>query len=266
MTEPANRRKEAQKASRVWIGTSGWSYTHWRERFYPRGLAGKHWLSHYSRAFPTVEINATFYRLPKTETVTGWREQTPEGFLFAVKASRYITHILRLGGAADAWHTFAERIGPLEDKLGPLLFQLPPQMAADPERLKQFLALLPRGGRYTLEFRHQSWFDATIYRILERNSVALCLSSSPTYPLVDRVTAHFVFVRMHGGQVLYGSRYSTGELCRWADRLAEYADGGLDCYVYFNNDAFAFAVENARELTELLVERLGSRVVLGAAA
>lgn len=244
--------------ARIRIGTSGWSYEHWKGLFYPSGLPSNRRLPFYAESFPTVEINASFYRLPTRETFESWREATPPDFIFAVKASRYLTHMLRLKEAAGPLATLLERALGLEGKLGPILFQLPPQWSADTGRLASFLELLPPEHRYVFEFRHFSWFSAEVIELLRRRGVALCLTSSPSFPLVQEVTAPFVFIRMHGGTVLYGSRYSEDELSEWAAKIRRLWGQGVDCYVYFNNDAQAFAVENARELRGMLEPEAGA--------
>ena len=210
------------------------------------------WLPFYGDHFDTVEINASFYRLPKTETFSAWKEATPPDFLFAVKASRYLTHMRRLRDPEDPLRRILESAQALEEKLGPILFQLPPNWPADLERLAGFLRLLPKDRRFVFEFRHPSWFSGETFSLLERHDAALCIASSPSYPLIEKVTAPFVFIRMHGGRVLYGSRYLPEELSEWAKKIERFVSKGLDCYVYFNNDAFAFAIENARQLREIL--------------
>lgn len=238
---------------RVLIGTSGWSYPHWKGPLYPPGLKAGEWLSHYATVFPTVELNGSFYRLPTATMFRDWRAKTPPGFIFAVKVSRYITHVKALKNVEEPWRLFLERARVLEHKLGPLLLQFPPTWHADADRLAGFLEPAPTDLRLAFEFRHESWFNEDVYRILSgHGSAALVAADSARYPTVFHPTAGFMFVRMHGGTQLYGSEYSEDELADLAGRLERYLAGGLDVYAYFNNDAHGFAVKNAGRLTELL--------------
>jgi uncharacterized protein YecE (DUF72 family) len=229
----------------VRIGCSGWNYTHWRDLVYPRGLPSSRWLEHYATLFDTVEINTTFYRLPSVAAVAGWVEHTPPGFVFAVKASRYLTHMKRLSDMDRGVDRFVERIRPLADspKLGPLLWQLPPNFHRDDERLADALAALP-SGRHAFEFRHPSWFVPEVYALLREHRVALVIADRPE---VRRFQAHertadFVFLRFHhgGGEGSYSHR----RLTTWARRIEEWREEG-DVYAYFNNDWAGYAVENA---------------------
>jgi uncharacterized protein YecE (DUF72 family) len=237
---------------KLFIGTSGWSYPHWRKRFYPADITQKTHLEYYAANFNTVELNNSFYRLPSAGTFDDWRRRTPDGFVFSVKASRYITHVRKLKNAGDAWERFYTNARSLGDKLGPVLFQFPANWGVAENRLASFLELLPRKIRAVFEFRHSSWFEPDIYDLLRRHNAALCQARSANWPSTDTVTASFVFIRMHGSRPTYGSRYSTEELRDEAARIRGYLGNGSDVYVYFNNDAQAFAVDNARELRELL--------------
>jgi uncharacterized protein YecE (DUF72 family) len=234
------------------IGTSGWSYRHWKELFYPAELSSKNWLKFYSRHFDTIEINSSFYRLPKRETFENWAKITPDKFLFSVKASRFITHIKRLKNCEEPLKNFFTRVLELGEKLGPILFQLPPNLKKDSSRLNDFLKILPAGYRYVFEFRNDSWFDDQTFDALRENNCALCIASSPIFPYVEKLTADFTFIRMHGGTILYGSKYNKDELEDWAKKIKSWLKDNIDCYIYFNNDAFAHAVENAGELKLIL--------------
>lgn len=236
--------------AQLWIGTSGWSYGHWRERFYPAGVAQRNWLEYYAAQFDTVEINASFYYLPSSATFAAWHERVPDSFLFAVKAPRQITHWRRLRNSEEALEVFFDRAGKLEEKLGPILFQLPPRFPADVELLEGFVNLLPRQHRYSFEFRDPSWLNEDIYSVLNSADIALCRSSSSSFPDADVVTASFVYLRMHGGH--YDTSYSEDELRYWADRIHDWQGRGLDVYVYFNNDANAYAIANALTLAQSL--------------
>ncbi len=235
---------------RFLIGTSGWIYPHWRERFYPRGLPQKEWLAHYARHFPTVEVNYSFYRLPEATTFAAWRAAAPAGFVFAVKASRFITHIKRLRDGRGPVRRLLARARPLARALGPILFQLAPNFHCDEERLAAFLRALPQGHRYAIEFRHTSWHREPVYRLLRRHRVACCIADSPTIPRRIVRTAPWVYVRFHHSGVDRGC-YSEEQLRRWADQLRALC-GDRTAYVYFNNDWEGFAVANAERLAELL--------------
>jgi len=234
------------------IGTSGWAYSHWKQRFYPSDVPPRQWLEFYAGHFDSVEINASFYHLPPAATFAGWRERTPPGFLFAVKAPRQITHWRRLANCEEALGTFLDRAKLLGEKLGPVLFQCPPRWRADAELLGEFLACLPQGPHYVFEFRDPSWLCEEVYGELRQAGAGLCRSSSPAFPDAAVETAPFVYLRMHGGTSLYNSCYSEEELAIWAKRVRAWREGGLAAYVYFNNDARAYAVENARSLARLL--------------
>ncbi|MBO9542554.1 DUF72 domain-containing protein [bacterium] len=238
-------------AGRCRIGTSGWAYPHWRGPFYPRELAPGAWLDYYARHFDTVEINRSFYRLPTPEAAAAWAAAVPEDFCFAVKASRYLTHLKKLKDPAPALSRLFAAIAPLGDKLGPVLYQLPPRWRFDAERLAGFLGALPQ-GLAAVEFRDPSWYRPEAYRLLADHGVALCASSFPGLPMVWEATGGIGYVRLHGTAVPYGDRYTPNALGVIAQRVRNLLRRGLDVYVYFDNDAEAFAVENARELRKLL--------------
>jgi uncharacterized protein YecE (DUF72 family) len=237
---------------KYYIGTSGWHYDHWRHLFYPDKLPKAKWLEFYSRHFSTVELNNSFYRLPSEEAFANWYNSSPANFAFAVKVSRFITHIKRLKDVEQPVDTFLGRAKILEEKLGPLLYQLPPSMHRDDDRLGAFLSILPQGLKHTLEFRHESWLDDGVFEILRRHNVGLCVFDMPglTCPLV--ATADFAYIRFHGSTGLYSSCYSDAELADWARRLAGSAPEVKEVYIYFNNDAEAFAVRNAMTLGDYL--------------
>lgn len=235
---------------RALIGTSGWSYRHWAGAFYPEDLPSKLWLEHYADHFTTVELNASFYHLPKERTVERWRERTPEGFVFSLKASRYITHRKRLVDVAEPLSRFYSIAGLLEEKLGPVLFQLPPFMHYDPERLDRFLGELDGERMNVVEFRHGSWFIPECYDICRRHGVAVCVVSAPHLPCEPVVTAPFAYVRWHGISGWYDYRYTDDDLSWWARTIS---DLDVPVYGYFNNDTNAYAVANARDLGRQLV-------------
>ena len=234
------------------VGTSGWHYKHWERAFYPADLKPEDWLPFYASRFGTVEINNSFYRLPSRDAFVSWAEKVPPGFTFAVKASRYITHMKKLRAAGESLSNLLENAGGLGEKLGPILFQLPPHWQRDPSRLEEFIALLPGGVRCAFEFRDETWLHDDIYRILESGNCALCIASSPAFPSTRRITADFVFLRFHGGDIPYGSKYSREELEEWATFTRSLLEAKRDVYAYFNNDAFGYAVEDARIFKELV--------------
>ncbi len=235
-----------------YIGTSGWHYEHWRALFYPADLSKSQWFGFYARHFTTVELNNTFYRLPSEDAFTAWHHSSPPDFIFAVKVSRFITHVKRLKNAEPAVTNFLARASLLKEKLGPLLYQLPPNMHRNDERLKSFLAILPAGMRHVFEFRHESWVDEGVFEILRQYNVGLCVFDMPgfTCPLV--ATADFAYIRFHGSQGLYSSSYSDEELADWAKRIAALAKNLKAVYVYFNNDVEAYAVDNAQTIGNYL--------------
>lgn len=231
--------------SELRVGCSGWSYAHWRSVVYPAGLAQRRWLEHYATLFDTVELNATFYRLPARATVAGWVARTPPGFVFAVKASRYLTHVRRLADMRSGVERLLACIEPLAEagKLGPLLWQLPETFHRDDERLGTALEQLPP-GRHAFEFRHESWFVPEVEALLRQHGVALVVADHPERRFqTRRVTASFVYARFHYGRGKDG-RYTPRQLDEWARWLGE-AQRQADVYAYFNNDWQAFAVENA---------------------
>ena len=235
------------------VGTSGWVYPHWRGVFYPEGLPQARWFAFYARHFDTVEVNNTFYRLPPPGTFHRWREGAPPGFLFAVKASRFLTHIKRLREPEAPLHTFLERARGLGAHLGPVLYQLPPRFPADPERLARFLALLPPDLRHAVEFRDPSWFREEVYDLLRRHRVAFCIYDLPGQECPRVLTAPFLYLRFHGADLLYAGRYTEEQLEEWAEWLRGLPPWVEEAYIYFNNDAFGYAVENALTLALSLV-------------
>jgi uncharacterized protein YecE (DUF72 family) len=235
------------------VGCSGWNYPHWRERVYPRGLPARRWLEHYATLFDTVELNTTFYRLAKPEAVARWVAETPAGFVFAAKASRYMTHMKRLTDLEPGLERYYEAIAPLADspKLGPVLWQFPANFRRDEDRLAGALALLPR-GRHAFEFRHRSWFTDDVFELLRAYGAALAFGDHPERPWQPlELTADWTFVRFHYGRRGRRGNYSETELREWAQRLSD-VRAQAELYAYFNNDWEGFAVANARRLRELL--------------
>ncbi len=246
----------------VWVGTSGWVYPHWRGRFYPSDLPSRQWLPFYARHFDTVEVNNSFYRLPKRATFEGWAATTPPNFVFAVKGSRFITHMKKLRDAQEALTRFFQAVEGLGEKLKVVLWQLPPHLKADAERLAEFLHQLPRHCLYAVEFRHASWWeDKRVWQVLERYGTAHCVPILPTVPkeLADKVTASFVYLRFHGWDGLYEGCFPDEELAWWAERICRWHQQGFTVFAYFNNDVNAYAVRNAQRLKEFVTAKAGSK-------
>ena len=239
------------------IGTSGWHYDHWKGVFYPEGTAASGRLAYYGSHFPTVEINNTFYQLPQPATFRQWRQAVPEDFVFAVKGSRLLSHVKKLNQPEEPLANFLAAARHLEEKLGPVLWQFPPNWRINLERLAHFLALLPPEIRFAFEFRNPSWFDERVYELLSHRGMAWCIYDLAGIYCPPQITADWGYIRMHGPGEPYAHRYSRSQLRPWAERIAEFLARGLEFYVYFNNDACGYAVENARELAQLLV-RLGA--------
>jgi uncharacterized protein YecE (DUF72 family) len=238
--------------NRIWIGTSGWTYDGWRGSFYPRRLPKKNWLAWYAAQFPTAEINGSFYRTPSLQAVRGWREQTPDGFLFAWKASKFITHWKRLSeSAVNSIELMVTRLEELGSRAGPALFQLPANFKANRERLACFLRMLPRSYRYAFEFRHPSWYDEPIFDLLRSEDAALCLSDHHEAPSPIVATAGHVYVRAHGPGGFYAGSYSDEALNAWAREIKAWARQQRTIYVYFDNDQGAAAPTDARRLTAM---------------
>jgi uncharacterized protein YecE (DUF72 family) len=266
------------------IGTSGWQYPHWRGPFYPRGLAQRRQLGYLAERLSSVEVNGTFYSLMRPAACAGWRREVPAEFLFAIKGSRYITHLLKLRRFEPALANFcAQGILRLGATLGPVLWQLPPQLPFDGERTRRFLEALPRDvagierwarrhdarttgratltapdgrtrpARHALEIRHASWLSDEALAVLREFDVALVTADTAgRHPLCFERTATFAYVRLHGATALYASRYEDDELARWAERILGWASGGADVFVYFDNDAHAHAPHDAMRLQEML--------------
>jgi len=268
---------------KLFIGTSGWAYGHWDGIFYPEDLPDKEKLKYFSQHFKTVEINYSFYHLPRPATYQKWYSETPADFIFSVKVSRFITHIKKLKGVEEAWKQFIENALHLKEKLGPILLQMPPSFKATEEnikRLEDFLEVRPlilqRSDlgkfKFAFEFRHKSWCDQKIYKLFKKHNAAWVIADSPSYPKAEVVTADFIYIRMHapyinfqrlrrfcskntgscitghGSKILFASKYTKRELKDLARKIKNWLRKGLDIYVYFNNDAMGYAVENARTL------------------
>jgi uncharacterized protein YecE (DUF72 family) len=230
----------------VLIGTSGWHYAHWKGAFYPPKRPPAQWLRYYVERFATVESNNAFYRLPDASTFEGWKDTLPAGFVFAVKASRYLTHIKRLRDPVEPVHRLMDRASHLGDKLGPILLQLPPTLAADLDALDSTLTAFPGGVRVAVEFRHPSWLTDETRALLERRGAALCLADGGPLRIPLWRTAAWGYVRLHAGRAHPPSCYGPTALRSWAGRLADLWARGDDVHVYFNNDAHGCAPRDAR--------------------
>jgi uncharacterized protein YecE (DUF72 family) len=239
---------------RLYVGTSGWSYSHWAKgRFYPRGLRSNEWLRYFAERFNTVEINASYYRLPKLEMVERWRTQVPGRFRFAVKLWKRITHQKRLSECADDLAAFLDTAAGLGTRRGPLLVQLPPSLHCDAALLRGFLGDLKRAigrkrWRVTFEFRHASWITPPIIGVLDEFGHALCLADMPRCPITRPGNAEFVYVRRHGPEGTYGGCYSSRHIKADARQVAEWLNLGRDVFCYYNNDMDGHALDNARQL------------------
>jgi uncharacterized protein YecE (DUF72 family) len=236
------------------IGTSGWNYPHWYETFYPpKEDLQQDLLVYYAEHFQTVEINNSFYQLPTVKTFRAWRDSTPAGFVFAVKASRYLTHLKKLKEVQESALTFLKRAETLGDKLGPILFQLPPRWHVNRERLAAFLQGLPAGFRYTFEFRDRTWLNPDIYALLADFGCALCIYDLKGQLSPKEVTADFVYVRLHGPhEQAYTGSYDTAALAGWAGAFSTWLQQGKEVFCYFDNDEQGFAPHNALELQQMV--------------
>ena len=272
--------------AKVYIGTSGWVYSDWKGAFYPQDLPQRKWLEFYGQQFKTVEVNSTFYHSMRPATFENWAKAVPDNFVFAVKASRFITHVRRLEDIKSSMIQIIEPALRMSKKLGPILFQLPPRFKADGKRLERFLQTASHlrgessshlgGGqklRYAFEFRDPSWFDETIYQVLRKYNAAVVIAESGGYwpssasssaeatddkeapegkPSEEVITADFTYIRFHGEGGSYATSYTDQELTVWAKKIKKWQEMGIDVYAYFNNDVNAFAVDNAKTLSNLI--------------
>jgi len=241
--------------TKVFIGTSGWSYEHWRDVFYPQDLAESKWLEYYSQHFKTVELNASFYHLPKRATFENWRRRVgPQagGFVFSVKGSRFITHVKKLNDCGEPVKKFFAAADGVKNSQDVILWQLPPGLKIDTERLKEFVSLLPQNWRYAFELRNETWLDDEVFKILKAHNMAVVFQDFEYWPITEKVIADFVYLRFHGKRELYASCYTKRELENWAKKIKNWNKAGLDVYGYFNNDMKGYAVKNAKELIELV--------------
>jgi uncharacterized protein YecE (DUF72 family) len=240
---------------KIFIGTSGYSYQHWKGIFYPKDLKENRWLEHYARYFQTVELNVTFYRLPRASVFSGWYKRVPKNFRFAVKGSRFITHLKHLKDCAGPLGIFFSRVKRLKEKVGVVLWQLPPAFKKDTKRLNSFLRSLRKykKTRHVFEFRNETWYCKEVFASLKDQNISLCSADWPPFSKSVAVTADFAYIRRHGqGAKLYSGRYSKPRLKRDARGIRKHLKEKRDVYVYFNNDSRGYAVQNALELKGML--------------
>jgi uncharacterized protein YecE (DUF72 family) len=237
---------------RSFIGTSGWRYDHWIGSVYPEGTQPDDFLHHYAGFLRTVEVNSTFYGLPSQKSIEAWLAATPPGFVFAIKASRYLTHMKKLKDPEAGLQRFLAAIRPFGEQLGPVLFQLPPRWRCNAGRLDAFLDALPPVHRYAFEFRDPSWHDGEIATVLERRNAAFCVFDLAGEQSPRLTTADFAYIRLHGPGAAYRGRYDNRALTRWAGYIAQWRKQGLDVYCYFDNDEAGYAFANAVRLAELV--------------
>jgi len=235
------------------IGTSGWHYKHWKGPFYPEDFSEREFLDFYSKRFSAVEINNSFYQLPDPGTLRQWHRTVHGDFIFAVKASRYITHMKKLKDPRKSLSNFLKVIDTLKDKLGPVLFQLPPRWHINAERLESFLNQLPREYPCAFEFRDSSWFDEKIYQVLTDYNAAFCVYELAGHRSPERVTSDYVYIRLHGPKAAaYEGSYSKQCLNTWADKIRKWMKDGREVYCFFDNDQYGYAAKNAAALREIL--------------
>jgi uncharacterized protein YecE (DUF72 family) len=237
---------------KIHIGTSGWHYKHWADNFYPNDIKDADQLDFYIKHFSTVELNNSFYHLPEAKTFKNWKNAVPENFLFAVKASRYITHMKKLKVGKIEINRFVSRANKLEVKLGPILFQLPPKWKVNLERLETFLSKLPEGYNYVFECRNPTWYNEEVYALLEQYNCAFCIYQLAGHFSPEKVTANFVYIRLHGPGDKYQGSYPEKTLKEWASKCKQWQKGKKEVYIYFDNDQFGYAAFNAASLKQLV--------------
>jgi uncharacterized protein YecE (DUF72 family) len=237
-----------KRKNKIHIGCSGWHYKHWLGPFYPKDMKASELLDFYVNYFDTVEINNSFYRLPPKQIFENWRKATPKDFFFAVKASRYITHNKKLKDGKELFGNFIEQAEGLKEKLGPVLFQLPPSWKLNLERLEEFLQGLPKGYEYTFEFRNNSWFDDRVYELLSKYNAAFCMYELNAVQTPKEVTADFIYIRLHGPGKAYQGQYKEKILQGWADDFSKWKKKANNIYCYFDNDEKGYAAMDAQRL------------------
>lgn len=237
---------------KLYIGTSGWNYKHWRENFYPEDLKQKDWLNFYSERLKSVEINNSFYHLPDIKTFNDWERIVPKNFTFAVKGSRYITHMKKLKDPKQIFKKLFSHAKHLKNKLGPFLFQLPPRWKYNKERFEAFVTALPDKYRYTFEFRNKSWWNDEILELLKKYNLAFCIYELAGDLSPNEVTADFIYIRLHGPEGKYEGDYTKQKLSGWARFISNWQYKNKDVYIYFDNDQKGYAVKNAQEFQKMM--------------
>jgi uncharacterized protein YecE (DUF72 family) len=241
---------------RIHIGTSGWSYKHWRGLFYPEKLPARRWLEHYSQQFDSTEINGSFYKLPTPETVVAWKEQAGDGFTFCPKMSRFLTHMKKLREPEEPLQRFFGIFDPLLEAMGPVLIQLPPQLKFNPAVTEHFYSLLSGtygDHRFAIEVRDEAWLSGESLQLMDRHGLSLVIShSSVPFPYLEHITGKEVYIRFHGPAELYASSYSNQMLSQYAAKILEWSSDGRNVWIYFNNDIHGFAPVDAKRLKDLL--------------
>ncbi|MBD3321735.1 MAG: DUF72 domain-containing protein [Chitinivibrionales bacterium] len=240
----------SEKNNKYHIGTSGWHYSHWKGPFYPPEISSGDMLAYYTQYFDTVEINNTFYKLPEPKTLKEWAAMVPDNFEFAVKASRYITHVKKLKDPRKPLRTFMRRVAVLKDKLGPILFQLPPAWNVNIQRLESFLDALPRGVACAFEFRNESWFNDTVLDLLDEHDASFCVYDIEGRTAPSEAVGPIGYLRLHGPGKKYEGSYTRKQLDRWAGTLQYWHAQGRSPYCYFDNDQNGYAPDNARAIKE----------------
>lgn len=247
---------QAMKSDSIHIGTSGWHYSHWKGIYYPLDMKETEWLSYYANQFQTVEINNTFYQLPETSKLRSWYDCVPDNFIFTVKASRYITHMKKLSDVKKSTDEFLKRVSVLKEKLGPILFQLPPNWQFNKDRLSSFLSSLNPEFKYAFEFRNESWHNDQTYDLLKSHHASFCIFDMAGHVSPRKITTDFAYIRLHGPLMTYSGTYSDADLSTWSENIMDYINRGLSVYCYFNNDQLAYAVKNAKTLLYKITQQI----------
>jgi uncharacterized protein YecE (DUF72 family) len=240
------------KNNNYFLGTSGWMYNHWKGPFYPNDIDNERMLEYYSQELNTVEVNNTFYKLPKKQVVQKWKANTPKNFVFSIKANRYITHMKNLKDGREPVGNLINSIRFLGDKLGPILFQLPPQWNLNYERIKEFIEILPDQYNYVFELRNPTWYVDKVYELLREHNIGLCIHDISGEPSPQVITADFLYIRFHGPHGNYHNKYSLEHLEEWTGKITSWLEEDLTIYAYFNNDAYGRAIKNVKQLGDLL--------------
>jgi uncharacterized protein YecE (DUF72 family) len=240
------------KSKKIYVGTSGWNYKHWEEVFYPAAIKKQDWFNYYSTKFNSVEINNTFYNLPKVQTIKAWKNNAPGNFIYAIKASRYITHMKKLKDPKEPVNNFLKIIKQLKSNLGVILFQLPPHWKFNRERLSGFLSQLPYNYKYVFEFRDQSWWNDETYELLNKHNVAFCIYNMPDEETPRKITSDTIYIRMHGPVKKYSGSYSSQQLSGWKRWIENRIEKVSSVYIFFNNDDRGYAAKDALKLQEMV--------------